>query len=109
MWRPVTLPGNRMSPQATAGLDRWSSKTELGLQTVLIRNGLRWISIHGSPLVLGWEGDLPRFARFASWIAAKQSGSWPTVPHQGQDALGHGQAGDEGAEQGIRAQIAQVV
>ena len=35
MRRPVALPGNRLSPLATAGLDRWPSKTELGLQTPL--------------------------------------------------------------------------
>ncbi len=35
MRRPVALSGNRLSLLATAGLDRWSSKTELGLQTAL--------------------------------------------------------------------------
>ena len=35
MRRPVALSGNRWSPPVTAGLDRWSSKTELGLQTAL--------------------------------------------------------------------------
>ena len=35
MWRPVTLSGNRSSLMATSGLDRWPSKTELGLQTSL--------------------------------------------------------------------------
>ena len=35
MRRPVALPGNRWSPLATAGLDRWPSKTELGLQACL--------------------------------------------------------------------------
>ena len=35
MWRPVTLSGNRLSLMATSGLDRWPSKTELGLQTSL--------------------------------------------------------------------------
>lgn len=35
MRRPVALPGDRLSPLATAGLDRWPFKTELGLQTPL--------------------------------------------------------------------------
>lgn len=35
MWLPVTPSGNRWSRMATSGLDRWSSKTELGLQTAL--------------------------------------------------------------------------
>ena len=37
MWRPVTPSGNRWSRLATAGLDRWPSKTELGLQTALTK------------------------------------------------------------------------
>ena len=35
MGRPVTLSGNRLNLMATSGLDRWPSKTELGLQTSL--------------------------------------------------------------------------
>lgn len=40
MWRPVTPSGNRWSRMATSGLDRWSSKTELGLQTALTNGRL---------------------------------------------------------------------